>query len=611
MHLIPRPKNIVEKEGSFLIERDCEIIISNNLSFNELKLALSIQEEIEKYLGFKVNINKLFSEKDYKNSIILTSNIFDNKEAYNLSVCESNIIIKGMREGLFYGGQTLKQLIREYGACIPCLDINDEPFYAHRGFYHDVTRGKVPTLETLKELVDKAAFYKLNQLQLYIEHTFAFKGMSEVWMDKDPLTAEEILILDQYCNERCIELVPSLSTFGHLYEALRTESFKDLCELEVRDEKYSFVDRMAHHTLDVTKEESIKFVEDMLMQFIPLFSSEQFNICCDETFDLGKGKSKELAEKVGVGKIYTDFLNKVYEIVKKCNKKVMFWGDIIVGYPELLKDIPEDLTCLTWNYHPQANDVATKIISEHNKIQYVCPGVGGWNMMMNLMEGSFSNISRMVSHGKKYGAIGVLNTNWGDYGNINLLANSIPSMAYGAAISWNPEEGDFNDMFKSISLIEFGDMSMNVVSLMDKLSKNQVAGWGELVRWKEKFEEKEETREEIENIDSKKVFEGYKDAVEVRKEFTKLLRNVDDKEAMQSFIISAKGWELIDKFFLVLLEEEFRRERLLEIDKIKLAEELELWFCDYITIWRKKNKESELNRIREVIVYVCSYLRNH
>ncbi|EGT3617514.1 glycosyl hydrolase family 20 [Clostridium perfringens] len=610
MHLIPRPKSIVEHEGEFFIERDTEIILSSELSFNELNLAIMLQKEIEESLGFKLNINKLFMNKVYDNAIILKKYNFESEEAYKININNNQIIIEGSGAGIFYGGQTFRQMVREFGACIPNVLIEDSPYFEYRGFYHDVTRGKVPTLDTLKTLVDKAAFYKINQIQLYIEHTFAFKGMSEVWIDKDPLTAEEILILDKYCRERHVELVPSLSTFGHLYEALRSKSFRELCELEIGDEEYSFVDRMAHHTLDVTNEKSLELVESMLLEFIPLFSSDKFNICCDETFDLGKGKSKEHAEKLGVGKIYTEFLNKVYNIVKRFDKKVMFWGDIIVGYPELLSDIPEDLTCLTWNYHPQANDVATKIIAEHNKVQYVCPGVGGWNMMMNLIEGSFSNISRMVAHGRKYGAIGVLNTNWGDYGNVNLFANSIPSMIYGGAISWNPDEGDFNNMFESISFMEFGDKSMKVVSLMDKLSKNQVAGWGELVRWKEKFDEREETKEEIKNIDSSKVFEGYKVASEVRKEFTQLLRNVDDKEAIQSFIVSSKGWELINEFFMILLEKEFNKKSLLVIDKKNLARELELWFYDYTSIWRKYNKESELHRIREVIVYMCSYLRD-
>ena len=532
MHLIPRPKSVINHEGEFFIERDTEIILSSELSFEDLNLAIMIQEEIEKVLDFKLNINKLFMDKKYSNSIILREFKFENEEEYKIEIKENQVIIEGFGAGLFYGCQSFRQLVREFGACIPNLTIEDSPYFKYRGFYHDVTRGMVPTLDTLKSLVDKAAFYKINQLQLYIEHTFAFKGMSEVWMDKDPLTAEEILILDKYCKERHVELVPSLSTFGHLYEALRSKSFRELCELEIGDEEYSFVDRMAHHTLDVTNPKSLGFVESMLLEFIPLFSSDKFNICCDETFDLGKGKSREKAEKLGVGKIYTEFLNKVYNIVKRFNKNVMFWGDIIVGYPELLSDIPEDLTCLTWNYHPQANDVATKIIAEHNKVQYVCPGVGGWNMMMNLIEGSFSNIRRMVNHGMKYGAIGVLNTNWGDYGNINLLANSMPSMIYGAGISWNPREEEFNEIFKSISFMEFGDQSMKVVSLMDKLSKNQVAGWGELVRWKEKFNEREETKEEIKNINTLKVFEGYKVASEVRREFIKLLKNTEDKEAI-------------------------------------------------------------------------------
>ena len=54
------------------------------------------------------------------------------------------------------------------------------------------------------------AYYKMNQLQLYIEHTFLFRDFSEIWRDDTPLTAEEIMELDQYCLERGIELVPSL-----------------------------------------------------------------------------------------------------------------------------------------------------------------------------------------------------------------------------------------------------------------------------------------------------------------------------------------------------------------------------------------------------------------
>ena len=48
---------------------------------------------------------------------------------------------------------------------------------------------------------------------------------------------------------------------------------------------------MAHYTLDASAPESLEFVRQMIDEFIPLFTSNKFNICCDETFDLGKGKN--------------------------------------------------------------------------------------------------------------------------------------------------------------------------------------------------------------------------------------------------------------------------------------------------------------------------------
>lgn len=61
--------------------------------------------------------------------------------------------------GAFYGLLTLKQLILEDDCVVMCKTINDEPDMKYRGFYHD--KGKVPTLETLKSLVDTMAEYKL------------------------------------------------------------------------------------------------------------------------------------------------------------------------------------------------------------------------------------------------------------------------------------------------------------------------------------------------------------------------------------------------------------------------------------------------------------------
>ncbi|MDU3350392.1 MULTISPECIES: glycoside hydrolase family 20 zincin-like fold domain-containing protein [Clostridium] len=652
MNLIPMPRKIQYIKEEFKLKKEVNIILDYNCSFDDLNSAILLQEEINNTFGFKVNITKALNYHIYNTFICLKKKSSMEDEEYKLSIKKDNIEINASTsKGLFYGIQTLIQIIREYGYSLPGVIIEDKPYFKHRGFYHDVTRGKVPKLETLMNLVDKASFYKINELQLYIEHTFAFKGLSEVWVDKDPLTSEEIILLDRYCKNKHIELIPSISTFGHLYEVLRTKSFKNLCELtETTKPEYSFVDRMAHHTLNVTNEDSIKLVGNMLEQFIPLFSSNKFNICCDETFDLGKGKSSKEADRLGIGKLYVDFLNKVISIVKEYDKEIMFWGDVILNHPDLINTIDKDAICLNWNYWCGVEEKDTKIIAESGRKQYVCPGVGGWSHLMNLMDNAFENIYRMVSYGVKYDAIGVLNTNWGDYGHINLLSSSIPGMIYGAALSWNPSiEKDFNKMYKDISILEFGDSSGTLVSLLAELSKCQEFGWSELVIWKEKFNTNEHIKNElIRKMKTAKIHELKEQQEKILKIEEKLenlshdTKDTKSKEIIQEFIVAARGILIINKIMIVIINNEIYKGKLddnvnstnisinnkiikgysdINNDVIKesismnnnfkqLAESFEEWFYEYSTIWRKTNKESELYRIRDVIKYTCSYLRD-
>lgn len=652
MNLIPMPRKIQYIKEEFKLKKEVNIILDYNCSFDDLNSAILLQEEINNTFGFKVNITKALNYHIYNTFICLKKKSSMEDEEYKLSIKKDNIEINASTsKGLFYGIQTLIQIIREYGYSLPGVIIEDKPYFKHRGFYHDVTRGKVPKLETLMNLVDKASFYKINELQLYIEHTFAFKGLSEVWVDKDPLTSEEIILLDRYCKNKHIELIPSISTFGHLYEVLRTKSFKNLCELtETTKPEYSFVDRMAHHTLNVTNEDSIKLVGNMLEQFIPLFSSNKFNICCDETFDLGKGKSSKEADRLGIGKLYVDFLNKVISIVKEYDKEIMFWGDVILNHPDLINTIDKDAICLNWNYWCGVEEKDTKIIAESGRKQYVCPGVGGWSHLMNLMDNAFENIYRMVSYGVKYDAIGVLNTNWGDYGHINLLSSSIPGMIYGAALSWNPKiEKDFNKMYKDISILEFGDSSGTLVSLLAELSKCQEFGWSELVIWKEKFNTNEHIKNElIRKMKTAKIHELKEQQEKILKIEEKLenlshdTKDTKSKEIIQEFIVAARGILIINKIMIVIINNEIYKGKLddnvnstnisinnkiikgysdINNDVIKesismnnnfkqLAESFEEWFYEYSTIWRKTNKESELYRIRDVIKYTCSYLRD-
>ena len=76
---------------------------------------------------------------------------------------------------------TFRQLSRQYGRNLPCLKIHDWPDFARRGVMLDISRGRVPKLETLLKLASRLADFKINELQLYTEHTFAYRDHQSVW----------------------------------------------------------------------------------------------------------------------------------------------------------------------------------------------------------------------------------------------------------------------------------------------------------------------------------------------------------------------------------------------------------------------------------------------
>lgn len=617
LYLQPMPKSFFKKEGSpFFLHDEVEIILSNDCNGEDLESAKSLKQAIHDLIQLDLNLTKAYSQNYSIQSIRLIKEAGIEEEGYQLNINEQFVQIKATTsKGLFYGVQTLIQIIKNEGVDLSALDIKDSPYFKKRGYYHDVTRGKVPTLHTLINLVDKLSHYKINQLQLYIEHSFAYKGFSEVWCDKDPLTAEEILLLDEYCQKRHIELVPSIAIFGHLYEVLRSDSYKELCEIEDENE-FSFFDRMAHHTLDVSNEQSLKLVEKMIAQFLPLFSSSKFNINCDETFDLAKSRSRHLLKDSSVGEVYVNFLNKIITIAKSHHKEVLFWGDVILRYEEVLAKIDRDTTCLNWNYYYLVEEKDTKIISESGIPQYVCPGVAGWNHFMNLMDKGYENIRRMISYAVKYSADGVLTTDWGDYGHVNLFGNSIPLMIYAAASSWNPIQEISQELsFKAISFLEYQDKSMKIVKLLADLSECQKVTWYEIVKWKEKFdtEMRESIIQEYQQFDPQEIRADYDKAIEIERKLTYYLPSIKEENQLdfKEFLVSTRAIILLNDFALHLLKNEFENNVSHPVNDPKLlAEKFELWLQKYKSIWRDRNKESELFRISEVIKYLCKYLRN-
>ncbi len=623
MYVLPEPRSMEYQFGRYRVCYHGTIYLAEGTEPEDYRSASLLKKELQEQLGFFWEIEKgsaakgAAAKKNLKQACIVLQKKEETEkekpEGYRLQINQQGIFITGESSaGLWYGVQTLRQMLRQEDAILPCLEIEDEPALPNRGFYHDATRGRIPKMEELKQMVDHLAFYKINQLQLYIEHSFLFPDFSEVWRDDTPLTAEDILELDRYCKERYIDLVPSIASFGHLYKVLRTRQYAGLCELpDAEKEPFSFPGRMAHHTIDVTQEESFELVKKMIEDFMPLFTSRYFNVCADETFDLGKGKSKEEGERIGREGLYVSFLKRICALVAEHGRIPMFWGDIICEFPDAIKELPEGTICLNWGYSPKQSAEDTKKFQEVGAIQYVCPGVQGWNSLVNDMKGAYENISRMCRYAHEYGAVGVLNTDWGDYGHINHPEFSTTGMIYGAAFSWNPHIPSRGEINPAIAKVEYEDSRGWFVDTISGLYECSIFSWYFMVAYKERCQGRAGL--EAEHYDIKNVrWEALADAedqlsereLELYEEMTCMEER--GRKRVYAYLLAAEGIRLFNQIGKIVggLEEGG------QIDKNALASSLEHWYRRYRLLWYTVSRESELYRIGEVISWYGDYLRS-
>jgi hexosaminidase len=385
-------------------------------------------------------------------------------EGYTLEINRRGIeIVHRGTAGLGAARATLRQLQHEYGRRLPCLVIRDWPDFSRRGVMIDASRGRVANVETLIDLAERLADFKINELQLYTEHTFAYRKYKSVWEDWGALTAEEIRRLDARCRELGIHLVPNQNSFGHLRYFLEHPRVRQLAEVAepYEDASGEFVRRPS--TLAPNHPGTLPFLRGLYDELLPNFSSPFFNVGCDETWDLGRGQSKKICAAKGKGAVYLDFLKRVQREVSKRGKRMMFWGDIILKYPKLIAKLPKDVMALNWGYeanHPF--DKKTALFAKSRIPFYVCPGTSTWMTLVGKHDNALKNLRRAAAAGRKNGAIGFLNTDWGDGGHPQPLAVSWLPLAAGAAMAWCGKTFNEATLIPALSRDVFQDPSGSV-----------------------------------------------------------------------------------------------------------------------------------------------------
>jgi hexosaminidase len=450
--LIPQPREVQTQSGSFLVAPpsasgpSAEIRIGLPVNSADAFAAGQLNRELKQAAGFVLPVaSPPPGAEDHVPAITLgrfdqpaiakllqargiqTGDIGD--EGYVLDVAPGSVLVAGKDEaGLFYGVQTLRQLVIPdgKGASITGVRVRDWPALRYRGTQVDLARGPVPKLEYMKRIVRTIAQYKMNQLYLYMEDSFRLKGQPLVGVLSDTLSQRDWRELVAYAAPYHVDLIPATEGCGHLHKVLRFEQYSGIAE------------RPHGHVLAPGDPKAAAFLNSMYQQMAPVFPAPFYHIGCDETEELGLGRSAPLVQQSGYAQVYVSSLKQAYELALAYHKEVMFWGDIAAEHPEMIGSLPKDAIVASWEYGPHPNyDKWVQPFAAAGMKVLICPWVANTSLIIPDNEEAVANISRFIRDGHKANAIGTDVTVWNDDGE-SLYGLNWWGIVYGAASAWEP-----------------------------------------------------------------------------------------------------------------------------------------------------------------------------
>lgn len=494
IQITPAPKQVTAGEGSFLLAKDTRLMLADPTSVDDQFAARDFIDDVEATAEILLSIGKGPARRDIligridslpvaqalKLSAAEPSTTL-NEEGYVIVANPDRVIVAGNTvTGTFYGLQTLKQLVRGNGATtfIPAVKIVDWPTMRWRGVSDDISRGPVPTVEYIKRQIRTIAYFKMNLHSFYMEHTFASTTHPLIGPEGGSLTPAEIRELVAYARNYHVELVPEQQTFGHLHKALRLEKYADLAETPYGD------------VLSPQQPGSYKLVADWYKEINELFPGQFFHIGEDETFELGEGQSKDAAKAKGVGAVYFEHLNRVRDLLKPYNRRLMFWGDIALNHPDLIGKIPKDMIVMNWQYSARDEfEASIKPFKDAGLEQFVCPGAHTWNQIFPNLDAASKNIINFVRDGQKAGATGMMNTTWDDDGE-SLFEMSWYPIVLGAAAAWQEGALDINRFDRNFDWAFFrteGDQFVKAEHALGGVNALLAAGTSDELFWRDPF----------------------------------------------------------------------------------------------------------------------------
>lgn len=348
LNIIPYPNDIELKDG-----------ICNLSKGFQLKGDTDSQDYLEKILTKEHSLSA--NENGIVIQLSINKKLSKNKESYSLKITPNTINIEASAQnGIFYGIQTLRQLIQQKQ--VPCLTINDEPSFMWRAYMLDEARyfqGK----ETVKQILDEMALLKLNIFHWHLTNDAGWrieikkypllteigsvrdssqindngkKWRSELFdgkVHKGFYTQNDIKEIVQYATERYITIIPEISMPGHASAAVAAYSWLGTLNKPIKvPEKFGVVQTV----FNPANPRVVQFLHDVLKEVSDLFPSDIIHIGGDEVKYNQWESSQEVKnymEKYSLSTfsdVQVKFTNGISNFISdSIGKRMMGWNEIL------------------------------------------------------------------------------------------------------------------------------------------------------------------------------------------------------------------------------------------------------------------------------------------
>jgi hypothetical protein len=376
-------------------------------------------------------------------------------EGYVITASHNTLTVTAATaEGVFYGAQTVKQLIAGDGlqAVLHAANIRDWPAMKYRGLDDDLSRGPVPTLDFQKKQIRTIAAYKMNVYSPYFEHTQQYVSNPLMAPPGGSISAADAQALVAYARPYHVTIIPEQEAFGHLHHNLTWEQYSPLAETP-------------HGTvLAPGQAGSIPLIKQMFTELAALYPGPFLHIGADETVDLGTGQTKSDVDARGLGAVYLDFMQRIVTALQPLHRKLLFWGDIAQNSPDLLKKMPQSFKDATiaipWTYNPESRGFDRYLTPFTNAgfETWVAPGVNNWSRVYPNNNMALLNIQGFIRDGQRLGSTGALTTIWNDDGE-GLDDMNWYGVLFGAAASWQKGESSIPQFQDSFAQVFHGDLT--------------------------------------------------------------------------------------------------------------------------------------------------------